>query len=192
MPISKLPTGGQFDWMEAVNKYIHIGEIIIDDRNADMLKKVLSGEAVEVNVKYTSQQRLERKAILVDSNRVPWALRPSEREALEASFIYNAKCAPFLKKDLKPHHGLLCPKVLFVRHLPQTEADWSDVDDDVFEIDAPSTSTTVARPRSPYTAKMEPQHNYPPYPAPPRQIHTTPMGFFHNWGENTAAGLLQQ
>jgi len=32
--------------------YIHIGEIVINDKNVDMLKKVLSGEAIDV--KYSS------------------------------------------------------------------------------------------------------------------------------------------
>jgi len=47
---------GQSDWMEAVNRlYVHGGEIVINERNVNMLKKVLSGEAVDVNVKYHSR-----------------------------------------------------------------------------------------------------------------------------------------
>jgi len=45
-----------------------------------MIKKILSGECVDV--KYSTPQRLERKAIL-DSNRQRWAFVPHEREALE-------------------------------------------------------------------------------------------------------------
>jgi len=79
---------GQFDWMEAVNKpCIHVGEIVINERNVDLLKKVLSGEAVDVNVKHSAPLRLERKAILEDSNRVSWQFVPQKRVGSHVLYV---------------------------------------------------------------------------------------------------------
>ena len=107
---------------------------------------------------------------------MPWQFVPQEREALDARCsMYEAKRCSMLRQELNRSHGVLCPKVLFAKFMPDLE--WSDLDNELIELSPPTMPTTLAH-KIPYEEKSEPI--YPPAspirvsklpPPPPNQQH---------------------
>ncbi|KAK3744802.1 hypothetical protein RRG08_042186 [Elysia crispata] len=102
--VGKMTTGGRFCLQDCVNKRIIVGEEVgIAADNVDRLKELMSGEKTTFERKMQSPGTCKANLVILNSNNIPFANVPQEKQALEnRMFIFkNLKKSKILPVALK-------------------------------------------------------------------------------------------
>ena len=102
--VGKMTTGGRFCLQDCVNKRIIVGEEVgIAADNVDRLKELMSGERTTFERKMKSPGTCKANLVILNSNNMPFANVPQERQALQnRMFIFkNLKKSKVLPLALK-------------------------------------------------------------------------------------------
>ncbi|KAK3744803.1 hypothetical protein RRG08_042187 [Elysia crispata] len=86
-----MTTGGRFCLQDCVNKRIIVGgEVGIAADNVDRLKELMSGEKTTFERKMKSPDTCKANLVILNSNNMPFANVPQEKQALEnRMFIFK-------------------------------------------------------------------------------------------------------
>lgn len=92
--------GDSFTYMDAID--CRVAEwnecTLMGAEEIETAKMVWEGMPAPVNVKYKTNQRLQRTPLLVSSNSLPWKMcRPEEKAFRDRSFVYTWRRAEWLK-----------------------------------------------------------------------------------------------